>query len=55
MEDRKKLLTVEEILKIAERDTERFVGICNYYLECDYERFATVIKPLLDKMIINFT
>ncbi|GEM_PF-4586290 len=51
LEDKKKLHTWEEITKIGKRDVERFVAICNYYLEKDYERFQAFIKPKLIEML----
>jgi len=54
MEDKKKLHTEAEIMSIAKRDAERFVAICNYYLENDYERFVYILKPILEEMIRNY-
>jgi hypothetical protein len=51
MEDEYKQHTREEIMKIAKRDEERFVAICNYYLTQDNERYLATIKPLLIEMI----
>lgn len=54
MDEVKKLHSIEEILAIARRDSERFIGICNYYLENDYERFKLILKPMLIKMLNSF-